>query len=102
MCSDGDLEEGVSGEASSIAGTQRLGNLTLIYDANNISIEDNTDVAFNEDVARRYEAYGWHVQTVDWTQGGTRSTRRTSQRCTPPSRKRRRSRTSRASSCCAR
>ena len=52
MCSDGDLEEGVSGEASSIAGTQRLGNLTLIYDANNISIEDNTDVAFNEDVAQ--------------------------------------------------
>ena len=72
MCSDGDLEEGVSGEASSIAGTQQLGNLTLIYDANNISIEDNTDVAFNEDVAKRYEAYGWHVQTVDWTQGGTK------------------------------
>jgi transketolase len=72
MCSDGDLEEGVSGEASSIAGTQELGNLTLIYDANNISIEDNTDVAFNEDVARRYEAYGWHVQTVDWTHDGTK------------------------------
>jgi len=70
FCSDGDLEEGVSGEASSIAGTQQLGNLTLIYDDNNISIEDNTDVAFNEDVTARYEAYGWHVQTVDWTGGG--------------------------------
>jgi len=67
FASDGDLEEGVSGEASSIAGTQQLGNLTLIYDANRISIEGDTDVAFTEDVAKRYEAYGWHVQTVDWT-----------------------------------
>jgi transketolase len=67
LASDGDLEEGVSGEASSIAGTQQLGNLTLIYDANRISIEGDTDVAFTEDVAKRYEAYGWHVQTVDWT-----------------------------------
>ena len=71
ICSDGDLEEGVSGEASSIAGTQELGNLTLIYDANRISIEGDTDVAFTEDVAKRYEAYGWHVQTVDWTGDGT-------------------------------
>ena len=70
ICSDGDLEEGVSGEASSIAGTQELGNLTLIYDRNRISIEGDTDVAFTEDVAKRYEAYGWHVQTVDWTNGG--------------------------------
>ena len=70
MASDGDLEEGVSGEASSIAGTQRLGNLILIYDDNAISIEDNTEIAFTEDVAARYEAYGWHVQTVDWTHGG--------------------------------
>ncbi|HET8560129.1 MAG TPA: transketolase [Marmoricola sp.] len=69
LCSDGDLEEGVSGEASSIAGTQQLGNLTLIYDDNDISIEDNTDVAFTEDVSARYAAYGWHVQTVDWTGG---------------------------------
>jgi len=67
IASDGDLEEGVSGEASSIAGTQQLGNLTVIYDLNKISIEGNTDIAFNEDVAKRYEAYGWHVQTVDWT-----------------------------------
>ncbi len=71
ICSDGDLEEGVSGEASSIAGTQELGNITMIYDRNRISIEGDTDVAFTEDVAKRYEAYGWHVQTVDWTNGGT-------------------------------
>lgn len=70
LCSDGDLEEGVSGEASSIAGTQELGNLTVIYDRNKISIEGDTDIAFTEDVAARYEAYGWHVQTVDWTNGG--------------------------------
>ncbi|MCW2712504.1 MAG: transketolase, partial [Marmoricola sp.] len=70
LCSDGDLQEGVSGEASSIAGTQELGNLTVVYDRNRISIEGNTDVAFTEDVAARYEAYGWHVQTVDWTNGG--------------------------------
>jgi len=70
IASDGDLEEGVSSEASSIAGTQQLGNLTVIYDANKISIEGNTDVAFSEDVAKRYESYGWHVQTVDWTHSG--------------------------------
>ena len=70
LCSDGDLQEGVSGEASSIAGTQQLGNLTVIYDRNRISIEGDTDIAFTEDVAARYEAYGWHVQTVDWTNGG--------------------------------
>ena len=71
LCSDGDLEEGVSSEASSIAGVQQLGNLTMIYDSNRISIEGDTKVAFTEDVAKRYEAYGWHVQTVDWTNGGT-------------------------------
>ncbi|RYB96607.1 transketolase [Nocardioides glacieisoli] len=70
LASDGDLEEGVSSEASSIAGTQQLGNLTMIYDRNRISIEGDTDIAFTEDVAARYEAYGWHVQTVDWTNGG--------------------------------
>jgi transketolase len=67
LCSDGDIQEGVSAEASAIAGVQQLGNLTLIYDANRISIEDNTDIALAEDVGARYEAYGWHVQTVDWT-----------------------------------
>ncbi|TDT32857.1 transketolase [Naumannella halotolerans] len=71
IASDGDLEEGVSNEASSLAATQRLGNLTLIYDQNAISIEDDVDIAFTEDVAGRYEALGWHVQTVDWTNNGT-------------------------------
>ena len=51
---------------------QQLGNLTLVYDANQISIEDDTDIALSEDVGARYEAYGWHVQTVDWTHDGTR------------------------------
>ncbi len=66
FASDGDLQEGVSAEASSLAGTQRLGNLTVLWDDNRISIEDNTQVAFTEDVCARYEAYGWHVQTVSW------------------------------------
>ena len=68
ICSDGDLEEGISAEASSLAGTQQLGNLVLIWDDNRISIEDNTSIAFTEDVAARYEAYGWHVQTVSFVQ----------------------------------
>jgi transketolase len=66
IASDGDLQEGVSGEASSLAGTQRLGNLILIWDDNQISIEDATSVAFTEDAVARYAAYGWHTQTVDW------------------------------------
>jgi transketolase len=66
FASDGDLEEGVSGEASSIAGTQRLGNLILMWDHNRISIEDDTNIAFTEDPVARYEAYGWHVQQVNW------------------------------------
>jgi transketolase len=69
LCSDGDLQEGVSAEASSLAGHQQLGNLVVIYDDNRISIEDDTRIAFTEDVSRRYEAYGWHVQDVDWTNG---------------------------------
>jgi transketolase len=72
LCSDGDIEEGVSAEASAIAGVQELGNLTVIYDHNRISIEDNTDIALGEDVGARYEAYGWHVQHVDWTHDGTK------------------------------
>ena len=64
LCSDGDLQEGVSGEASSLAGTQELGNLNIIYDDNRISIEGDTHVSFTEDVAARYRAYGWHVQEV--------------------------------------
>ena len=66
ICSDGDLEEGVTGEASSIAGTQKLGNLVVIYDDNHISIEGDTKVAFTEDVVKRYEAYGWHTQVVEF------------------------------------
>ncbi|HEY6738222.1 MAG TPA: transketolase, partial [Actinopolymorphaceae bacterium] len=66
IVSDGDIEEGISHEASALAGHQQLGNLIALYDANQISIEDDTDVALSEDVARRYEAYGWHVQTVSW------------------------------------
>ncbi|SFT38381.1 transketolase [Actinopolyspora lacussalsi subsp. righensis] len=65
LASDGDIEEGVTSEASSLAGTQRLGNLTVIYDSNEISIEDDTHIALSEDTAKRYEAYGWHVVTVD-------------------------------------
>ena len=65
VCSDGDLEEGVTSEASSIAGRQELGNLIVFYDHNEISIEDDTNIAFDEDVPKRYEAYGWHVQTVE-------------------------------------
>ena len=64
LCSDGDLQEGVSAEASSLAGTQALGNLNVIYDDNRISIEGDTHYAFTEDVAARYRAYGWHVQEV--------------------------------------
>ncbi|MGI8459886.1 MAG: transketolase [Propionibacteriaceae bacterium] len=71
LASDGDIEEGITSEASSLAGTQRLGNLTLIYDDNQISIEDDTNIALTEDTAARYEAYGWHVQSIDWTNGDT-------------------------------
>lgn len=64
LCSDGDLQEGVSAEASSLAGTQALGNLNIIYDDNRISIEGDTRVAFTEDVSARYRAYGWQVLEV--------------------------------------
>ena len=66
FASDGDIEEGISHEASSLAGHQDLGNLILVYDDNSISIEDDTAIAKSEDVAARYEAYGWHVQRVNW------------------------------------
>ncbi|MFC5379592.1 transketolase [Aquipuribacter nitratireducens] len=66
IASDGDIEEGVTSEASSFAGHQELGNLVVVYDANQISIEDDTDIALSEDTAARYESYGWHVTTVDW------------------------------------
>jgi transketolase len=64
FASDGDIEEGIASEASSIAGHQQLGNLVMLYDDNHISIEGNTRVALSEDVAARYEAYGWHTQHV--------------------------------------
>ncbi|MDV2982404.1 UNVERIFIED_CONTAM: transketolase [Actinomycetes bacterium ARC8] len=70
IASDGDLQEGVTSEASSLAGHQELGNLVVVYDENHISIEDDTDIAFTEDVLKRYEAYGWHTQRVDWTRTG--------------------------------
>ncbi|GIG39412.1 transketolase [Cellulomonas phragmiteti] len=70
IASDGDLQEGVTSEASSIAGTQELGNLVVLWDDNHISIEGDTQIAFTEDVLARYESYGWHVQYVDWTVGG--------------------------------
>lgn len=65
ICSDGDLQEGVSSEASSLAGTQALGNLNVIYDDNRISIEGDTHVSFTEDVSARYRAYGWQVIEVE-------------------------------------
>jgi transketolase len=64
ICSDGDLQEGVSAEASSLAGTQQLGNLNVIYDDNRISIEGDTHISFTEDVSARYRAYGWDVIEV--------------------------------------
>jgi transketolase len=70
IAGDGDLQEGVTSEASSLAGHQALGNLIAIYDSNQISIEDDTNVAFTEDVAKRYESYGWQVQVVDWKKTG--------------------------------
>ena len=68
FASDGDIEEGISHEASSIAGHQQLGSLIMLYDDNSISIEDDTAIAKSEDVCARYEAYGWHVQRLNWRQ----------------------------------
>ncbi|MGW3962291.1 transketolase [Amycolatopsis sp. NPDC005003] len=65
IASDGDIEEGVTSEASSIAGRQELGNLIVFYDDNKISIEDDTNIALSEDTVARYEAYGWHTQVVE-------------------------------------
>ena len=64
ICSDGDMMEGISSEAASIAGNLQLGNLIYIYDDNHITIEGNTDMTFNEDLAARFLAYGWHVQVL--------------------------------------
>lgn len=72
IASDGDVMEGVSAEAGSLAGHLGLGNLIVIYDSNQISIEDDTNISFSEDVAARYRAYGWETFEVDWTKGGYR------------------------------
>ena len=102
LASDGDLMEGVASEASSLAGHQELGNLTVVYDANQISIEDDTDISFSEDVAKRYEAYGWDVVDIDWRRSPTRpappTTPRTSTPSSPPSRRARSRAPSRPSS----
>lgn len=70
IAGDGDVQEGVSAESGSIAGHLGLGNLVVIYDANQISIEDDTDISFTEDVAARYRAYGWQTLEVDWRKNG--------------------------------
>ncbi|WP_435615502.1 transketolase [Streptomyces coelicoflavus] len=70
IVSDGDLQEGVSAEASSMAGHQKLGNLVFLYDDNHISIEGDTATAFSEDVLKRYEAYGWHTQRIEPAESG--------------------------------
>ncbi|WP_417553899.1 transketolase [Microbispora sp. NBC_01189] len=70
FASEGDLEEGISHEVSALAGHQKLGNLAVVFDSNHISIEDDTQIALSEDIAKRYEAYGWHVLEVDWTATG--------------------------------
>jgi len=71
IASDGDLEEGISSEASSLAGTQQLDRLCVLYDDNHISIEGDTEVAFTEDVVRRYQAYGWHTHHVERAPDGS-------------------------------
>jgi transketolase len=76
LCSDGDIQEGISAEASAFAGHQRLGNLVVVYDDNRISIEGGTELAASEDTAARYAAYGWHVQHVDTTADGDVDTAR--------------------------
>jgi transketolase len=70
IAGDGDMQEGVTSEAASLAGHQQLGNLVVIYDSNQISIEDDTNIAFTEDLTARYNSYGWHTQTVDWKKTG--------------------------------
>jgi transketolase len=71
IAGDGDMQEGVTSEASSLAGHQQLGNLIVLYDSNQISIEDDVNIAFTENLEDRYRSYGWHVQTVDWKKTGS-------------------------------
>ncbi|GAB4077762.1 transketolase [Nostocoides australiense] len=74
IASDGDIMEGVTHEAAALAGHQELGNLTVIYDQNTISIEDKTEISFSEDVGARYAAYGWNVVEIDWRKDGDGAT----------------------------
>ena len=71
IAGDGDMQEGITSEASSLAGHQQLGNLIVLYDSNQISIEDDVNIAFTENLEDRYRSYGWHVQTVDWKKTGS-------------------------------
>ncbi|CAB4623638.1 unannotated protein [freshwater metagenome] len=71
IAGDGDMQEGITAEASSLAGHQQLGNLIVLYDSNQISIEHDTKIAFTENLEDRYRAYGWHVQVVDWKKTGS-------------------------------
>jgi transketolase len=71
VAGDGDMQEGITAEASSLAGHQKLGNLIVIYDSNQISIEDDVNIAFSENLEDRYRSYGWHVQVVDWKKTGS-------------------------------
>jgi transketolase len=73
IAGDGDMQEGVTAEASSLAGHQQLGNLIVLYDSNQISIEDDVNIAFTENLEDRYRSYGWHVQVVDWKKTGNYS-----------------------------
>ena len=70
IAGDGDMQEGVTSEAASLAGHQELGNLVVIYDSNQISIEGDTNISFTEDISARYESYGWQTQIVDWKKTG--------------------------------
>ena len=70
IAGDGDMQEGITAEASSLAGHQQLGNLIVLYDSNQISIEDDVNIAFTENLEDRYRSYGWHVQVVDWKKTG--------------------------------
>lgn len=70
IAGDGCLQEGISHEASALAGHQKLGNLVLLWDDNHISIEGDTETAVSEDTLKRYEAYGWHVQRVEQQENG--------------------------------
>ena len=73
IAGDGDMQEGITAEASSLAGHQQLGNLIVLYDSNQISIEDDVNIAFTENLEDRYRSYGWHVQVVDWKKTGNYS-----------------------------